>query len=104
MSLASWSMSFRKPFTAASALGPSAPLATQCAAAVHNDVVAALAWSRITSSDLAPMPRVGRLTTRSNEASSARLEIRRRYASASLISARSKKRRPPYTGTECAPT
>ena len=43
------------------------------------------------------MPRVGRFTTRSNEVSSARLETRRKYASASLISARSKKRRPPYT-------
>ena len=31
------------------------------------------------------------------EASSARLETSRRYASASLISARSKNRRPPYT-------
>ena len=78
MSLASWSMSFRKPFTAASALGPSPPVATQCAAAVHNEVPAASAWSRTTSSDLAPTPRVGRFTTRSNEASSARFDTRRR--------------------------
>ncbi len=51
-------------------------------------------WRR-RSSVRSPMPRGGVLTARSNAASSWRLATRRRYASASLISARSKKRRPP---------
>src|SRR5688572_17542487 len=55
------------------------------------------ASARRRSSVAPPMPRVGRLTTRSKAMSSSRDWVRRRYASASLISARSKKRRPPYT-------
>jgi len=38
----------------------------------------AFAWARSTSSVRPPMPRVGRFTTRSNEASSSRFEISRR--------------------------
>ena len=52
MSRPSCSMSFRKPFTAASAFGPSTPFATQCAAASHSEMLPALACSRTTSSDL----------------------------------------------------
>ena len=44
-----------------------------------------------------PMPRAGKFTTRENEVSSCGLSIRRKYASACLISARSKNRKPPYT-------
>ena len=71
MSLPSCSTSLRKPFSAASALGPSRPWATACAAASHIETLLALACSRTLSSEVAPMPRVGRFTTRSNDASSA---------------------------------
>src|SRR5262245_50221442 len=90
-------MSRMKPCTAIDAFGPSDSLAMHAAAASQSDEPAPFACSRMMSSDFAPMPRVGRFTTRSNEASSRRLESSRRYASASLISARSKNRRPPYT-------
>ena len=43
----------------------------------------------------APMPRAGKLTTRRKLVSSFGFSIRRRYESACLTSARSKKRRPP---------
>ena len=50
-----------------------------------------------TSTLRAPMPRAGKFTTRRKLVSSLGFSRRRRYASACLISARSKKRRPPYT-------
>jgi hypothetical protein len=43
----------------------------------------------------APMPRAGKLTTRRKLVSSFAFSISRRYASACLTSARSKKRKPP---------
>ena len=99
ISCASRSMSAMKPCSGrASAFRPERR--RRCSAgrrASHSESPAPLACSRIASRLFAPMPRVGRFTTRSKEASSRRLEIRRRYASASLISARSKNRRPPYT-------
>jgi hypothetical protein len=85
---------FRNPRTAVAARPPSSSLAI-APAARHIEQLFARAYARIDSTVLAPMPRVGLLTTRSKELSSSRFETSRRYARASLISARSKKRKPP---------
>src|SRR3989344_3735288 len=91
------SISCRKTFSASRARAGSSVAASIFRAASHREIFSPLARSRTVSTVLAPMPRVGRFTTRSKEASSWRLAMRRREASAALISARSKKSRPPYT-------
>ena len=55
------------------------------------------AYSYILSTVLPPMPRLGTLIIRSTASLSNGFEIIRRYASASFISLRSKKRKPPKT-------
>ena len=61
----------------------------------HRLTPEAFACTRTLSTVRAPIPRAGVFTTRSNDGSSSRFAIKRRYANASLISARSKKRNPP---------
>ncbi len=88
------SIRFRNARTAFAERPASSSLAI-APAARHKEQLLARAYERMMSTVRAPIPRVGLLTMRSNDASSSRCEISRRYASASLISARSKNRRPP---------
>ena len=64
-------------------------------AASHKEVWLSLAIPWTSSIDFAPMPLGGKLTIRKNALSSLLFAIRRRYAREFLISARSKKRKPP---------
>ena len=63
--------------------------------ACHNVIWCSRVRLRKVSNVRSPMPRGGVLITRSKAASSWRLAIKRKYAKASLISWRSKKRMPP---------
>ncbi len=76
-------------------LVPALPVTYGIAAAIEQPYRRAASAS--CSIERAPMPRVGKFTTRTNAVSSFGLSIRRRYASACFTSWRSKNRRPPYT-------